>query len=62
MEPHCNMAFVQPTISALAPMVVDTSTNKSHETKYFKKFKYNKIAALEERVRAIKGVDLYDPV
>jgi len=41
---------------------MDAFTNKSHKTKYFEDINCNKIVTLEVRVRAIKGVDLYDLV
>lgn len=41
---------------------MDAFTNKSHKTKYFEDINYNKIVTLEVRVKAIKGVDLYDLV
>lgn len=57
------MAFVQPTILALALAVVDAFATKSSKIRYSKDIiEYEKITALEARVRAIKGVDLYDPV
>jgi hypothetical protein len=57
------MAFVQPTILALALAVVDAFATKSSKIRYSKDIiEYEKITALEARVRAIKGVDLYDPI
>jgi hypothetical protein len=56
------MAFVQPTILAPTLIVVDAYANKSYKTKYFEDVKYDKITLLEARTRAIKSVDLYDPI
>jgi hypothetical protein len=36
--------------------------NESHKIKFFENIDHDKIAALEARVRVIKGVDLYDHV
>jgi len=54
------MASVQPTILALALAVMDASVTKSFKIKYSKDIEYERITTLEVRVRAIKGVDLYD--
>jgi hypothetical protein len=45
-----------------ALIVVDASANESHKIKYYKDGKYDKITTLNAIVRAIKGIDLYDPV
>lgn len=41
---------------------VDAFTNKSHKTKSFDDIDQDKMVALKARIRAIKGVDLYDLV
>jgi hypothetical protein len=56
------MIFMQSTIPTLAPITVDVFFNESHKIKYFKDVDHDKIAASEARVKAIEGVDLYDPV
>jgi len=56
------MAFVKPTIYTSAPMTLDIFATKSHKIKYFKDIEYDKITTLEVRVKAIEGVNLYDPV
>ena len=45
---------------APAPAVIDAFANESHKTKSSDDI--DKMAALEARIRAIEGVDLYDPV
>jgi hypothetical protein len=37
-------------------------TNESHKTKSSEDIHHDKIVALEVRVGAIEGVDLYDPI
>ena len=51
-------------LSASTPTltVVDAFTNEFHKTKSFDDIDQDKMATLESRIRAIKGVDLYDPV
>ena len=59
-EPRHNPTFVQSTTPAPAPAVIDAFANESHKTKSSDDI--DKMAALEARIRAIEGVDLYDPV
>lgn len=61
-EPWCDTTFVQLTISTLALKTVHAFINESHKIKFFENIDHDKIAALEARVRVIKGVDLYDHV
>ena len=49
-----------PLAPALA--VIGTFANESHKTKSSNDIDQDKMAALEARIRAIEGVDLYDPV
>jgi len=53
---------VQLTILAPASTTVGGFTNEAHMTKSFKHVDYDKITVLEVRVRAIKGVDMYNLV
>jgi len=48
--------------SAPAPAVIDPFANESHKTKSSNGINQDKMEALEARIRAIEGVDLYDPV
>jgi len=48
--------------STPAPAVIDPFANESHKTKSSNGIDQDKMAALEARIRAIEGVDLYDPV
>jgi hypothetical protein len=61
-EPPYNPAFVHSTPPAPAPAVIDPFANESHKTKSSKGIDQDKMAALEARIRAIEGADLYDPV
>jgi hypothetical protein len=61
-EPHYNMTFIQSTIHAPSTIAMDVFANKFHKIKYFEDIEYDKIVALEAKVRAIKSVELYDPV
>jgi hypothetical protein len=61
-EPYYKTTFVQLTILAPASTTVVGFTNEAHMTKSFKHVDYDKIAVLEVRVRAIKGVDMYNLV
>lgn len=56
------MVFVKPTVPAPAPKTVDAYATESYKIKYFEDIVYDKITALQEKVRAIKGVDLYDTI
>jgi hypothetical protein len=53
---------VQSTTPVPTPVVADAFANESHKTKPFDDIDQDKMAALEARIRAIEGVDLYDPV
>jgi hypothetical protein len=61
-EPPYNPAFLHSTPLAPAPAVIGTFANESHKTKSSNGIDQDKMAALEARIRAIEGVDLYDPV
>jgi len=61
-EPPYNPAFVHSIPPPAAPVVIDPFTNESHKTKSSNGIDQNKMAALEARIRAIEGVDLYDPL
>jgi len=61
-EPPYNPAFVHSIPPALAPVVIDPFTNESHNTKSSNDINQDKMTALEARIRAIEGVDLYDLV
>jgi len=61
-EPPHNLTFVHSMPLAPAPAVIDPFANKSHKTKSSNGIDQDKMAALEARIRAIEGVDLYDPV
>jgi hypothetical protein len=53
---------VQSTTPVPTPVVADAFANESHKTKPFDDIDQDKMAVLEARIRAIEGVDLYDPV
>jgi hypothetical protein len=53
---------VQPTIPVPTPAIIYTFTNESHKTRSSNNIDQDKMATLEARIRAIEGVDLYDPV
>ena len=59
-EPPYNPAFVHSMPPAPTPAVIDAFANESHKTKSSDDI--DKMATLEARIRAIEGVDLYDPV
>jgi hypothetical protein len=61
-DPQHNPIFVQPTIPVPTPTIVYTFTNESHKTRSSNNIDQDKMATLEARIRAIEGVDLYDPV
>jgi hypothetical protein len=61
-EPPYNPAFVHSMPPTLAPAVIDLFANESHKTKSSNGIDQDKMAVLEARIRAIEGVDLYDPV
>jgi hypothetical protein len=61
-EPPHNPTFVHSTPPTPAPAVIDPVANKSYKTKSSDGIDQDKIAALEARIRAIEGVNLYDPV
>jgi hypothetical protein len=61
-EPRHNPVFVQSTTPALTPAVADAFANEYHKTKSFDDIDQDKMATLYARIRAIEGVDLYDPV
>lgn len=56
------MVFVQPTVPAPVAKTVDAYATESYKLKYFEDIVYDKIATLQAKVRAIKGVDLYNPI
>jgi hypothetical protein len=61
-EPPYNPASVHSTPSAPAATVINPFANESHKTKSSNDIDQDKMAALEAQIRAIEGVDLYDPV
>jgi len=61
-EPPHNPSCVHSTPPAPAPTVIDPSANESHKVNSSNGIDQDKMAALEARIRAIEGVDLYDPV
>jgi hypothetical protein len=61
-KPPHNPAFVHSMPSAPAPAVINPFANESHKTKSSNDIDQDKMTTLEARIRAIKGVDLYDPV
>ena len=61
-EPRHNPAFVQSTTPVPTPAVADAFVNESHKTKPFDDIDQDKMTALEARIKAIEGVDLYDLV
>jgi hypothetical protein len=61
-EPPYNPAFVHSTPPAPALAVIDPFANESHKIKSSNGIDQDKISALEARIKAIEGVDLYDPV
>jgi len=44
------------------PAMVDLTVEEAYRKKAVKKDNYDKLAALEERMRAIEGAELYDPI
>jgi len=66
-EPQHNPVFMQsptpvPPGSTPVPIVMEAFVNESHKTKPSEDVDQDKMAALEARIRAIEGIDLYDPV
>jgi hypothetical protein len=61
-EPPYNPVFVHSMPPTLAPAVIDPFANESHKTNSSNDIDQDKMAALEARIKAIEGVDLYDPV
>jgi hypothetical protein len=61
-EPPYNPTFVHSRPSAPAPAVIYPFANESHKTKSSNDIDQDKVRALEARIRAIEGVDLYDPI
>jgi len=53
---------MQSTTPVPTPTVANVVANESHKTKPFDDIDQDKMAALEARIRAIEGVDLYDLV
>jgi len=53
---------VQSATPARAPTVMEASADESHKDKSSDSIDQAKIEALEARLKAIEGVDLYDPV
>jgi hypothetical protein len=47
---------------ALTSTIVDVFANESYKTKSSNDIDQDKMTTLEARIRAIEGVDLYDPV
>jgi hypothetical protein len=61
-EPPYNPTFVHSRPPAPAPAVIYPFANESHKTKSSNDIDQDKVRALEARIRAIEGVDLYDPI
>ena len=61
-EPPYNPTFLHSTPPAPAPAVINPFANESHKTKSSNNIDQDKMTALEARIRAIEGADLYDPV
>eukprot|EP00258_Populus_trichocarpa_P039875 XP_024455894.1 uncharacterized protein LOC112327337 [Populus trichocarpa] len=61
-EPQQNPTFVQSATPAPVPTVMEASANESHKAKSSDNIDQAKIEALEARLKAIEGVDLYDLV
>jgi len=53
---------VQSAASTLAPTIIDAFVNESHKRKLSNDIDQDKMAALEARITAIEGVDLYNPI
>ena len=53
---------MQSITPAPTPIVVNAFANESHKAKPFDDIDQDKMVALEARIRAIEGVDLYDLV
>lgn len=41
---------------------MNTLTNESHKTKFFEDIDHSILVAFKARIKAIKGMNLYDPV
>jgi hypothetical protein len=61
-EPPYNPTFLHSTPPAPAPAVINPFANESHKTKSSNNIDQDKMTALEARIKAIEGADLYDPV
>ena len=61
-EPKQNPKFMQSMTPTPSPTVVKASANESHKAKSSDRIDQAKLEALEARLKAIEGVDLYDPV
>jgi hypothetical protein len=49
-------------MSTLTPVVIDTLVSESLKKKSYENIDQDKMEALEAKIRAIKGVYLYDPI
>jgi hypothetical protein len=61
-EPPYNPTFLHSTPLVPAPAVINPFANESHKTKSSNGINQDKMIALEARIRAIEGTDLYDQV
>jgi hypothetical protein len=61
-KPPYNPASVHSMPPAPAPAIIDPFANESHKTTSSNGIDQDKMAALEARIRAIEGADLYNPV
>ena len=53
---------MQSTTPTPSPTVMEASANESHKATSSDRIDQAKLEALEARLKAIEGVDLYDPV
>jgi hypothetical protein len=53
---------VQSAAPTPAPVVINAFVNEPHKTKSSDDIKQDKMTTLEARIKAIEGVDLYEPV
>jgi hypothetical protein len=61
-EPQLSPTFMQSATPTPPPTVIEASTNESHKPKSSDSIDQAKIEVLKARLKAIEGVDLYDPV
>jgi hypothetical protein len=54
--------FTANVLPAQVPVTANWTVDDSHMMKFSKQVDYEKLTALEDRLRAVEGADLYDPV